>query len=220
MIALVTGASKGIGFEICRLLKEKDFEVILTARDENVGLRAADDLKCVFHQLDVTDDKSVLALRRYVDKRFGKIDVLINNAAVLIDMNESILTEEAALFRKTFDTNFFGPLRMCQQFHDLINKGGRIINVSSSAGALNDMGTGFPAYAISKAALNGLTRKLAAELSHLRVNSMSPGWCRTDMGGANAPRSAEKGAETVVWLATEKEIPTGGFFQDKKEINW
>lgn len=220
MIAVVTGANKGIGFEICKQLIEKGVEVVLTSRDEKLGLRAAEELKCVFHQLDVTDSKSVLEFRRYLQKRFEKIDLLINNAAILIDENESVLTEEISFFSKTIDTNLLGALRVSQQLHDLIKKGGRIINVSSSAGALNDMGAGFPAYAISKTALNALTKKLAVELPDLKVNSMCPGWCQTDMGGKNAPRTAQKGAETAVWLATTEEIPTGRFFRDKEEIDW
>lgn len=220
MIAVVTGSYKGIGFEICKGLKEKGFEVVMTGRDEMKGLKAADELKCIFHKLDITDDKSILEFRRYIQKRFEKIDVLINNAAILIDENESILTEEHMLFRKTFDTNFFGTLKFTQQLYDLVNRGGKIINISSGAGALNDMGTGFPAYAISKTMMNALTKKFAAELPDLSVYSVCPGWCQTDMGGKNAPRSAAKGAETAVWLAMEKEIPTGRFFRDKEEIDW
>ena len=176
----------------------------------------------MFHLLDVTSEESVHSLVRFVQKEFGRLDVLINNAA--LGGGENSLRISMPEFRKPFETNFFGPLLLSQLMVPLLRKSdsGRIINISSGMGALNRMGGGDAAYRISKTALNSLTAVMAADLSGtaIRVNTMCPGWVKTDMGGSGAPRSIEKGAETAVWLALEKNIPSGEFFRDKKVIEW
>ncbi len=226
-IALVTGANKGIGFEACRQLAKNDFKVILTARDQKKGMKAAETLQkenldIVFHQLDITDEKSIDVAFSFIKKEFGKLDVLVNNAAILIDPKE---TSDIDAIRKTFDTNTLGSYRMCKAALPLMikNNYGRIINISSGMGQLSDMGSGYPAYRISKTALNAVTRIFASETSsyNIKVNSMCPGWVKTDMGGQNAPRTPTLATETIVWLATlPAQGPSGTFFRDKKKIEW
>ena len=130
-----------------------------------------------------------------------------------------------SIWRETFETNLFGAVRMCRGTVPLMKKlrYGRIVNISSGLGQLHQMGEGSPAYRVSKAALNALTRTLAAEVagSGILVNSMSPGWVKTDMGGEEAPRTVEEGADTAVWLSLlPSNGPTGQFFRDRKPIPW
>jgi NAD(P)-dependent dehydrogenase (short-subunit alcohol dehydrogenase family) len=230
-IALVTGANKGIGFEIARQLSRKGLQVILTSRDAKKGLRAQkalakDGLEVVHRQLDVTRRTSVAALAKYLEGEHGRLDVLVNNAGILLGKYEtSVLEEKESLFRETLETNFYGALRVSQALVPLMQKRryGRVVNLSSGLGQLDDMGDGVSAYRVSKTALNALTRMLAAATAddNILVNSMCPGWVRTDMGGPAAARSVEKGAETAVWLAMLPDKgPTGGFFRDKKPIPW
>jgi NAD(P)-dependent dehydrogenase (short-subunit alcohol dehydrogenase family) len=226
-IAVVTGANRGIGREIARQLAQRgDLHVVLTARDEKKGRAAAKELGVDFLQLDVAAGRSVDAFAKLVGKSYGRCDVLVNNAGILADPRGSrVLDSKAETYRETLDTNVLGPLMLAQALVPLMKKHryGRIVNVSSAMGQLSDMGTGSPAYRISKTALNALTLILAADLSGsgILVNSMSPGWVRTDMGGSGAPRSVEEGADTAVWLATLPENgPTGGFFKDRKPIPW
>jgi len=231
-VAVVTGANRGIGFEICRQLARRgDIRVVLTSRDQTKGKAAVrklakEGLEADCHRLDVTDARSVAAIVAYLEKEYGRADILVNNAGIMIDPTGSrVLTSVIENYRATLETNFFGPLRLCQALVPLMRKNGhgRIINVSSGQGQLSDMGVGTPAYRVSKTALNALTCTLASELagSGILVNSMCPGWVRTDMGGATAPRSVEQGADTAVWLATlPDDGPTGGFFRDRKPIPW
>jgi NAD(P)-dependent dehydrogenase (short-subunit alcohol dehydrogenase family) len=230
-LAVVTGANRGIGFEICRQLARKGLRVVLTSRDEAKGRKAQkllkkQDLDVLCYPLDVTAEASVTAIARYLDNEHGRVDVLVNNAGILIDKyTTSVLKEKEETFRVTFETNFYGALRMCQALVPLMRKNhyGRIVNVSSGMGQLDEMGDGATAYRVSKTALNALTRMVAAATKDdgILVNSMCPGWVRTDMGGANASRSVEKGAETAAWLALlPHNGPTGGFFRDKKPISW
>ncbi len=226
-IALVTGANRGIGFAIAKSLFEKEYTVILTARSEASGQDAIHRLgnpdQLHFHVLDVSDQASVDQIKGYIEQNFGRLDVLINNAGINYDTWQKAAPADLANVQETLNTNLMGPWRMTNAFIPLMKKEGfgRIVNVSSGAGALSGMSGGTPAYSISKAALNVLTIKLAAELqgSNILVNAVCPGWVRTDMGGAGASRSPEKGAETIVWAA---ELPEGGpngqFFRDKKEI--
>lgn len=226
-IAVVTGANRGIGKEIARQLALNNVFVILTARDPVKGQHSVDELKSAgldveFQSLDMDSEESMIRLADYVQNQYGRLDILINNAA--LGGGGDSLRVPMKEFRRTFETNFFGPLRLSQLLVPLLRKSesGRIINISSGMGALNRMGGGDAAYRISKTALNSLTAVMAADLSGtpIKVNTMCPGWVRTDMGGSSAPRSVEKGAETAVWLALEKNIPSGKFFRDKKIIDW
>ena len=230
-LAVVTGANKGIGYEICRQLARKGLRVLLTSRDAEKGGQARkklekEGLDVLYHQLDVTDRSSIAAIAGHIESEYGRLDVLVNNAGVLIDSRSaSVLKEKEETFRTTLETNFYGALRMCQALVPLMQKNhyGRVVNLSSGLGQLNDMGDGTPAYRVSKTALNAITRMVATavEGDNILVNSMCPGWVRTDMGGPQASRSVEQGAETAVWLATlPKNGPTGGFFRDKKPIPW
>ncbi len=230
-LALVTGANRGIGFEIARQLARKGLRVILTSRDAKKGLQAQralakEGLDVLCRELDVTRRSSVNALARYLSKEHGTVDVLVNNAGILIDkFATSVLNEKEDAFHTTLETNFFGALRVCQAVVPIMKKHryGRVVNLSSGLGQLDDMGDGNAAYRTSKTALNALTRMVASATAddNVLVNSMCPGWVRTDMGGPAASRSVEKGAETAVWLATLPDSgPTGGFFRDKKPIPW
>jgi NAD(P)-dependent dehydrogenase (short-subunit alcohol dehydrogenase family) len=230
-LAVVTGGNKGIGYEICLQLARKGFRLVLTSRDPEKGREARkklekEGLDVSHHPLDVTDQASVAAIARYIESEFGRVDVLVNNAGILIDSRStSVLREKEETFRITLETNFYGALRMCQALVPLMQKNhyGRVVNLSSGLGQLDDMGDGTPAYRVSKTALNALTRMVASavEGDNILVNSMCPGWVRTDMGGPGASRSVEQGAGTAVWLAMlPHEGPTGGFFRDKKPIPW
>jgi len=230
-LALVTGANRGIGYEICRQLARKGLRVVLTSRDPETGREARkklakEGLDVLHHQLDVTDQASVAAIARHIESEYGRMDVLVNNSGILIDSRStSVLREKEETFRATLETNFYGALRMCQAVVPLMQKNhyGRVVNMSSGLGQLDDMGDGTPAYRVSKTALNALTRMVAkaTEGDNILVNSMCPGWVRTDMGGPEASRSVEQGAETAVWLAMlPHDGPTGGFFRDRKPIPW
>jgi NAD(P)-dependent dehydrogenase (short-subunit alcohol dehydrogenase family) len=230
-IAVVTGGNKGIGFEICRQLARRGVNVVLTARNERGGREAAralqdERLNVIFHRLDVTDDAQVATLAQAMQREHGRCDILVNNAGVMLDPRGSrILDAQPAAFRETFETNVYGPLRLCQALVPLMRRHryGRVVNLSSGLGQLEDMGDGTPAYRASKTALNAITRMLAEATRRdgILVNAMCPGWVRTDMGGENATRGVEKGAETAVWLATlPQDGPTGGFFRDKQPIPW
>jgi len=234
-VAVVTGGNKGIGFATCKLLAEQGHKVVLTARDEGRGKKAASELSgkgldVVFHQLDVTDDNSIEELASWLDSEFGRADALVNNAGVMIDGGgvwgkSSALEPEYDVIRKTMETNVYGALKVANALVPLMKKNGygRIVNLSSGMGQLSDMNGGFPGYRISKAAINAVTRMLASELSgtNILVNSASPGWVATDMGGHSAPRSPEEGADTSVYLATLPDGgPTGGFFKDRQPIDW
>jgi NAD(P)-dependent dehydrogenase (short-subunit alcohol dehydrogenase family) len=230
-IAVVTGGNKGIGLEICRQLAQMDVNVVLTARDETRGLRAVETLQAqrlnvLFHPLDVTDDASVRRLRDYMARTHGRCDILVNNAGIsLRGSGRSVLTTGLEDFATTLDTNFYGPLRMCQALVPLMQKRryGRVVHLSSGMGQLSDMEDGWAAYRVSKTALNALTRMVASATDGegILVNSVCPGWVRTDMGGPSASRSVRKGADTAVWLATlPDDGPTGGFFRDREPIPW
>ncbi len=178
-----------------------------------------------YHPLDVTDDNSVAQLQSYIETNYGRLDILVNNAGINYDTWQNAEQADLQSVQKTLNTNLLGPWRVSQAFIPLMRKNGygRIVNVSSGAGALNGMGGGTPAYSVSKASLNVLTIKLAADLQNtgILVNSVGPGWVRTDMGGKEAPRDVTEGAEGIVWAATlPDDGPTGGFFRDGKLIEW
>jgi NAD(P)-dependent dehydrogenase (short-subunit alcohol dehydrogenase family) len=179
----------------------------------------------VYHPLDVTDTHSIRRLRDFVVSEYGAADVLVNNAAVLLDQCGRILQTPVDIYRACFETNVYGPLALSQMFIPKMLEGnyGRVVNVSSGAGQVEDMVDDMTAYRLSKLALNGLTLMLAnaVEGTNVLVNAGCPGWVRTDMGSPNAPRSAEQGAEGLVWLATLPEGgPNGGFFRDRRQIAW
>jgi NAD(P)-dependent dehydrogenase (short-subunit alcohol dehydrogenase family) len=230
-IALVTGGNRGIGYEICRQLASAGVTVVLTARDAGKGKAAAkalheEGLPVEFHRLDVTSCRSIRACVAAVAERRRRIDVLVNNAGIMIDARGSrFLDSKLDTYRDTLETNLFGPLQLAQSVIPLMkaNRYGRIVNLSSGLGQLSEMGSGTPAYRISKAAINALTRIVAAEFreSNILVNSMCPGWVRTGMGGESAPRTPEEAAFTAVWLATlPDDGPSGGFFRDRQPIAW
>lgn len=230
-IALVSGGNRGIGFEICRQLATRGLTVVLTARDSAQGKAAAkalqeEQLRVEFHRLDVTSCRSVRACVSAVVERLGRIDVLVNNAGVLIDPRASrFLDSKLDTYRDTLETNLFGPLQLAQAVVPVMKakRYGRIVNVSSGLGQLSEMEAGTPAYRISKTALNALTKILAAEFhgNNILVNSACPGWVRTHMGGEGARRTPAQGADTATWLATlPDDGPTGGFFRDRKPIAW
>jgi NAD(P)-dependent dehydrogenase (short-subunit alcohol dehydrogenase family) len=224
---LVSGGNRGIGLEIVHQLAERGNTVILGSRDEEQGRAAAEGLSgdVVVRQLDVTDEKSVDWLAASVEEEFGRLDILVNNAGISNDRGQRGVDANLDRVREALEANLFGAWRLCETCIPLMQRHryGRIVNISSGMGALNDMGGGSPAYRISKTALNALTRILASELrgSGILVNSVCPGWVRTDMGGPSASRSVEEGADTPVWAATLPDNgPTGGFFRDRRPIPW
>jgi NAD(P)-dependent dehydrogenase (short-subunit alcohol dehydrogenase family) len=229
-IAVVTGANRGIGFEICRGLARMGVHTILTGRDEQKAQAAGEKLAgegldVRHHQLDVTQPESIQRLHEFIVGEYGRIDILVNNAAIYIDDRHSLLTVDIEVMRRSMDVNVYGPLRLIQAFVPLMKKEGygRIVNVSSGIGELSSLGPSYPAYRLSKIVLNLHTRVLAGELrgTGILVNAMCPGWVRTDMGGPSAPRSAEEGADTAIWLATlPDDGPQGEFFRDRKVIPW
>jgi NAD(P)-dependent dehydrogenase (short-subunit alcohol dehydrogenase family) len=237
-VALVTGANKGIGFEIVRQLARQGLTVILGARDKERGEKAAGQLRdegldVQFVRLDVSDPASIAALPGFFTERFGRLDVLVNNAGILIDQGIPPSQLDEAKLRQTFDTNFFGAFAVTKALLPLIkaSDAGRIVNLSSTLGSLtvsSDPTSGFDgflmlAYQSSKTALNMLTVAFAKELrgTNVKINSACPGWVRTDMGSSAAPLSVEEGADTPVWLATlAADGPTGGFFNSRKPVPW
>ena len=230
-VAVVTGANRGIGFEICRQLARAGLTVVLTSRSAAKGRAAVrtlreEGLQVDHHVLDVTSPVGIKALAADLAKRYGRVDVLVNNAGVLIDPQGSrIADSRPQTYHKTLETNLLGPLLVIQALLPLIKKSGhgRIVNISSGLGRLATMDAGSPAYRISKAALNALTAMLAAEVrgSGILVNATCPGWVRTAMGGPNAPFSVEEGADTAVWLATlPADGPSGGLFKERKPVSW
>lgn len=231
-VALVTGANRGIGFEVCRQLAAKGLEVILTGRSPSAVEEAAarlrkDKLTVTPHPLDVTDPRGPAQLEVLVQRHWGRLDVLVNNAGFYhnTEARNDVAAVDTEIVRASLETNLLGPLRLIQTFLPLMRKHnyGRIVNVSSSMAQLTSMTGGWPAYRFSKVALNALTRILAAETrdANILVNSVSPGWVRTDMGGSKASLSVEEGADTIVWAATLPDGgPTGRFLRERKPIDW
>ena len=231
-IALVTGGNRGMGLETCRRLAALKFRVLLASRDPASGEAAAriignEQVEAV--RLDVTSKVDIDALARHIDTVYGRLDVLVNNAGILIDSDEgrsgSIRDADIDVIEYTLAVNTLAPIRLVNALLPLLERSSdaRIVNVSSGLGQLSDMGGRYPGYRLSKTALNAVTRIYAAELDQGRfsINSVCPGWVRTDMGGKNAERSVEQGADTAVWLATAAEARvSGGFYRDRKPIDW
>ena len=227
--ALVTGGNKGIGHEVARQLAARGFHIFVGARNRGAGHAAAKAIeknggKATFLEIDVADNTSVTATARELAKIADHLDVLVNNAGIMVDGDDAILKISDGIFRKTLETNMLGALRVTRAFEPLLtkSKAPRVINVSSGGGQLTGGADGWaPAYCISKTALNGVTSQLAAALPKFAVNSVCPGWVRTDMGGQGAARSVEEGADTIVWLAADApQNLTGKFLRDRKEIPW
>ena len=218
-----------IGSRVTEVLRQKGFHVFVAARNPDAGRKAADEIgkqsgKATFIEVDVTDNASVKAAAREFSKIADHLDVLVNNAGIMMDGDDAILEVSDNIFRRTIETNVLGALRATRAFTPLLvkSKAPRVINVSSSGGQLTGGADGWsPAYCISKTALNGVTSQLAAALPKFAVNSVCPGWVRTDMGGRNATRSVEEGADTIVWLASEATQGLNGkTLRDRKEIPW
>jgi NAD(P)-dependent dehydrogenase (short-subunit alcohol dehydrogenase family) len=228
-IALVTGANRGIGLELVRQLARRGFPTVLGSRDLEKGraaaeLLGADGIRVEARRLDVADADSVRQFAAELDSEHGRLDVLVNNAAVLYDTWQRGVDADLDLVHEALETNLFGAWRTTQACLSLLRRSshGRIVNVSSGAGSLSSMGAGAPAYSVSKAALNALTRKLAAELrgDGILVNSVCPGWVATDMGGPGG-RRVEDGAASVMWaVLLPDDGPSGGFFRDGRPVDW
>lgn len=233
-IAVVTGAYRGLGFETCRQLATLGYQVLLTARRQSEGQAAADQLAAEglsvsFQPLDVTDEASRLALHDRLAQDLGRLDVLVNNAGIFPDPapgspESSILQADLELIRRAFETNTLAALRLCQLLIPLMGDEGRVVNISSGMGQLSDMNGFCPGYRLSKTALNAVTRIFADELgtgSGIKINSVCPGWVRTEMGGEQAHLSIDEGVKGIVWAATlPAEGPSGGFFRHGEPIPW
>jgi NAD(P)-dependent dehydrogenase (short-subunit alcohol dehydrogenase family) len=226
-IALVTGANRGIGLEVVRQLAQRGFTTVLGSRDLEKGRAAAEALVGVEvdpRRLDVADPDSVRELASGLEDDYGRLDVLVNNAGIHYDTWESGLQADLDVVHEALETNLFGAWRTAQACLPLLRRSqhGRVVNVSSGAASISGMGAGSPAYSVSKAALNALTRILAAELRRDRilVNAVCPGWVATDMGGAGG-RPVEQGAGSVMWaVLLPDDGPTGGFFRDGRQLDW
>jgi NAD(P)-dependent dehydrogenase (short-subunit alcohol dehydrogenase family) len=226
-IALVTGANKGIGLEIVRQLAAKDVEVFLSARNAEAGKKAVSGIDGQVHflELDVSNDESIERAAREFGKVSRYLDVLINNAGIYPDGGFNILTISRKQLVETFQTNTFGVVKVTQAFLPYLKKAShaRIINLSSGYGEIDGLTASVPSYCLSKLALNGVTIMLHQALNSqgISVNSICPGWVRTDMGGPGASRSVEEGADTAVWLAIEApESFSGKSFRDRRETTW
>ena len=236
-VALISGANKGLGLETARQLAALGLRVLLGVRSQEKGDAALEAIQregsdADIIQFDVTKPEEIGAAFERIADKFGRLDVLVNNAGVMLESTDPERAEVASVFNvsakvvaKTFEINTLGPLRLAQAAVPLMkhHNYGRIVNVSSGMGQLAEMNGSWPGYRLSKTALNALTRILATECAgtNIKVNSVCPGWVRTDMGGPNATRSLSEGTETIVWAATlPDDGPSGGFFRDKTSIDW
>jgi NAD(P)-dependent dehydrogenase (short-subunit alcohol dehydrogenase family) len=228
-VAVVTGANRGIGREVVRQLAAQGYLTVLSSRDDQRGRAAADELGgdeagVVARQLDVADDASVRAAATWVQDTYGRCDALVNNAAIEYDTDALATTADLDRVRRAMETNLYGAWRCALAFLPLLRRTPhpRLVNVSSGGGSISSMGAGTPAYSVSKAALNALTRILAAELraDRVLVNAVCPGWVATDMGGPGG-RPVEDGAASVTWaVLLGDDGPTGGFFRDGRPVEW
>lgn len=234
-IAVVTGANRGLGLETARQLGKLGYHIVAGTRQEAQGRKTVEKLRelgvsAEAFPLDVTDAQTINALADSICREYGVLHALVNNAGIYIDSrdggDESALNTKIETIRETLETNVYGAFLLCQKFLPLMlkNQHGRIVNVSSGMGQLSEMNGCYAAYRISKTALNAVTRIFSAEardFPDVLVNSVCPGWVRTDMGTSAADLSVEEGADTIVWLASlPKNGPTGGFYRERKRIEW
>jgi len=233
-VAVVTGGNRGMGLTTCKALTEKGFHVLLASRNLESGKAAAkvlsdQGLSIEAVKLEMTSQTDIDALADYLRESHGRVDVLINNAGILIDGDlgnpTSICDADVEVIRKTIEINTIAPMMLIKALIPLMQQAdyGRIVNISLGMGQLSDMGGQHPGYRISKTALNAVTAIFAAELvgSGITVNAVCPGWVRTDMGTSNADRSPEEGIDTAIWLATSGDADqSGGFYRDRKIIDW
>jgi len=228
-IAIVTGANRGLGLATCRELARRGHKVVLTARNGEDAESAAaalrgEGLDVRAARLDVSSDRSVADFDRHVVRKLERVDVLVNNAGAIFEPKGARGTGEVepAVLTAAFETNTLGAYRLTRMLLPRMNQAGygRVVNVSSGMGGITEMGGGSPAYRVSKAALNALTRIFHAEArGDVKVNSVCPGWVQTDMGGRSATRTLEEGVAGIVWAATlPADGPSGGFFRDGKPI--
>ncbi|MDH3387791.1 MAG: SDR family oxidoreductase [Gammaproteobacteria bacterium] len=231
-VILVTGANRGMGLETCRELVAMGHRVLLGGRDRDAATRAAQSLASDLVEavrLDVTSPSDIDALARHIDQQYGRLDVLVNNAGIMIDGDDghspSICAADIDAVERTLRVNTLGPMMVINAMLPLMQRvdDARIINISSGMGQLSDMGGNYPGYRLSKTALNALTRIYAAELdpARFKVNAVCPGWVRTDMGGSNAELSLEAGVDTAIWLATSDDATgSGGLYRKREPIDW
>jgi NAD(P)-dependent dehydrogenase (short-subunit alcohol dehydrogenase family) len=239
-IALITGANKGIGLETAKQLGQLGVTILVGTRDLAKGEAAAEALRGMgvdarAIKLDVVNEADRTAAAKFIEQEFGRLDILINNAGVMLDgrLRNETSTTSSKVLRETFETNFFAVVELTQILLPLIRKSdaGRIVNLSSILASLTLHATkGSPiynaktfAYDASKAALNSFTIHLAHELSgtKIKVNSAHPGWVKTDMGGDGAQMEIVDGAKTSVQLATlPADGPTGGYFHIGESLPW
>lgn len=226
-VAVVTGANRGLGLAAVKELAQQGYHVMLTARSLTKAEQAAEGIKGKVTpvQLDVASDESINGFCDWLEKQTSRVDVLINNAgAIFGEPGTRALEVPASTVEQAFITHTLGPYRLSQRIVPVMNAAGygRVVNVSSGMGALNDMEGSSPAYRISKAALNAVTRVFhAVAEANVKVNSVCPGWVRTDLGGQRATRSIKEGVAGIIWAATLLEDgPSGGFFRDGKPIPW
>jgi len=231
-VALVTGGNRGMGLETCRALAQQGFQVLLGSRSLDAGIEAAteigsDSIEPI--KLDVTSPADIAAVAQFIGANFGQLDVLINNAGIMIDGDQgrstSICAADADVVEETLRANTLGPMMLINALMPYLDKvdDARIVNISSGMGQLSDMGGNNPGYRLSKAALNAMTRIYAAELDPAKfsINAVCPGWVRTDMGGDNAELSIEQGVDTALWLATSPDARrSGGFYRQREAIAW
>jgi NAD(P)-dependent dehydrogenase (short-subunit alcohol dehydrogenase family) len=237
-VVFITGANKGIGYEVARQLAANDFIVLLGARNPQRGEAAANKLRAegevYFVPIDVTDERSIAAAAEMVSKQWGKVDVLVNNAGIILELSAKIRPAalDLTMLKETFETNLFGAFAVIRHFLPLLKQSetAQIINVSSTLGSLTSMvdpnnmyyGSNALAYNTSKSALNAITVALAKDLAseQIRINSICPGWVKTDLGTDDAYRTVEQGATIIVKLAMMEQPPTGKFLDDNGEVPW
>ena len=227
--AIVTGANRGLGQEVVRQLAAGGMRVILTSRSEDgagaAGAMSTQKGQVLYHQLDVADGQSIHALVDYVASEIGTVDILVNNAGIHYDTFQNTLTADFSIVEEAWQVNTLGPWRLTKALYPRLRKGGggRVVNVSSASGSFVDSWAGTPAYSVSKAALNMLTVKMAADMAadKILVNAVCPGWVRTRMGGQEATRSVEEGGRSIIWAALlDDNGPTGGFYRDGERLPW